>query len=109
MPELISVPPPAEIFEKIEFKFALFSCVNLNNGLRRVAEDSNSIKENLSFSPSKSIIYFRVYLTNFIFSPYIEPLVSITQTISIPGLNAFLFSSGSSIDEVFKDTNIGKI
>ena len=39
MPESISVPPPAEIFEKIEFKFVLFSCVNLNNGLWRVAED----------------------------------------------------------------------
>ena len=109
MPELIFVPPQALIFEKIEFKTYLFCFVILNNGLQRVAEDSNYIKENLSFSPSKSIMYFRVYLTNFNFSPSIEPLVSITQTISIPGLNSFVFSSEFSIEEVFKDTNIGKI
>ena len=52
----MSVPPPAEILLNIDYKDALFFFVILNKGDRRVADDSKLINENLSFSPSKSIM-----------------------------------------------------
>ena len=55
-------------------------------GINRLASESNYTIETLSFSFNISIKIFRVYLTNFIFWPCIDPLLSITHIKSREGL-----------------------
>eukprot|EP00828_Plagiopyla_frontata_P040333 TRINITY_DN5441_c0_g1_i6.p1 TRINITY_DN5441_c0_g1~~TRINITY_DN5441_c0_g1_i6.p1 ORF type:complete len:152 (-),score=10.85 TRINITY_DN5441_c0_g1_i6:33-488(-) len=50
-------------------------------------------------------IYRFLQVNQLYISEFIQPILFFLLT-SIPGLNAFSFSSGFSIDEVFKETNI---